>query len=74
MIAKIAILFCGFIVAGVFLNLYFMPLSMITIRLLGIDNLIVLQVEYWICFAAASVTAFFLMRQGWPSRKKDKQA
>lgn len=73
MITKITILFCGFIVAGVFVNLYFMPLSLATTLLLGIDNKIVLQIEYWICFAAGFVTAFFLMREVWPGRKKQKQ-
>jgi hypothetical protein len=73
MITKIALVFCGVILAGVFGNLYFMALTMITSFLLRIDNAIVWEVEYWICFVTGAVTAFGLMRQGWPSRKKEKQ-
>jgi hypothetical protein len=38
LIAKVAILFCGVIVAGVLLNLYVLPLSWVTIVVLGIKS------------------------------------
>ena len=74
MITKIALVVCGVTLAGVFGLLYFMVLSMITTALLRIDNEIILQVEFWICYATGAVTAFGLMREGWPTRKKDRQA
>ena len=70
LIAQIAIVFCGIIVAGVFLNLYMLPLSWLTIYVLGVDSQVVFRVEYWICFAAAFVTAFFLMRKIWPAKSQ----
>jgi len=66
MIAKLAIIFTGFIVAGAFVNLYFLVFVFSTRFLLGIDSELVFKVQYWICFAAGTVTSFLLMRKVWP--------
>ena len=66
MVARIALVFAGFIVAGVFLNIYYLVFTFFTVFLLGVDSKIVLNVQYWICFVAGIATSFFLMRKAWP--------
>ena len=66
MVTRIAIVFAGIIVAGVFLNLYYLVATFFTAFLLGIDSALFLSIEYWICFAAGVVTSFCVMRTVWP--------
>ena len=72
-IAKLAIVFAGVIVAAVFLNLYLfvaMPVFVPVVRATGFDSDQVFKPLYWICFAAGAVTSFFVMRPAWRSLGK----
>lgn len=66
MIAKLAIVFVGIIVAGVFLNLYYAVFAFFTVLLLGINSQLVFTVQYWICCAAGVATSVVLVRKIWP--------
>ena len=70
-ITRLAILFAGFIVGGVFLNLYYLAFCFVTIFLLGIENETFLSVQYWVCFVAGFGTSFLLMRRVWPTAKPE---
>ena len=66
-IARLAIIFAGFIVGGVFLNIYYAVCCFFTIFLLRIDSeSILVEALYWLCLAAGFVTSFLLMRKVWP--------
>ena len=78
-IGKLAILFAGFIVAGVFLNIYFMLANLLLLPLLislqlnfgiHLPSETVCGPLYWICFAAGFVTSFFIMRPAWNGTEK----
>lgn len=68
-LTRLAILFAGFIVAGVFFNLYYLAFCIVTIFALGIKNELILSIQSWICFVAGFGTAYYLMRGTWPSTK-----
>jgi len=74
MIAKIAIVFAGTIVAMVFTTLYGSVLLFVTGALLGIDNITAFVVQYLVCLVAGAGSSFFLMRKAWPTPpgKKDR--
>jgi uncharacterized membrane protein AbrB (regulator of aidB expression) len=77
-IGKLAILFAGFIVAGVFMNLYAIMASLMLIPMLislqlnfGVDLHKQLSTPlYWICLAAGVITAFLVMRPAWNATEK----
>lgn len=65
-IGRLAIIFAGFVVAGVFLNLYYALCCFFTVFLLGIQNDLFHSAQYWSCLVAGVATACFLMRRTWP--------
>ena len=78
-IGKLAILFAGFIVAGVFLNLYMLAISFMLIPMLislrlnfgfTLRGSEVYGPAYWVCLAAGVITAFFIMRPAWLATEK----
>jgi len=67
MIAKIAIVFAGMIVAMMFARMYAFALIFVTGTLLGIDNTTFFLVQYVGCLVAGAVSAYSLMRKAWPT-------
>jgi len=67
MIAKIAIVFVGPIIAMMFTTLYAFALFFFTYTLLGIDSTTSFFVQYLGCLAAGAASAFSLMRKAWPT-------
>jgi hypothetical protein len=65
-IARLAIIFAGFVVAGVMLNVYYAVCIFFSAILLGIENEAFHTVQYWVCLIAGFVTTFLLMRRVWP--------
>lgn len=74
MIARLAILFVGFLVFGAFLNLFVIVSSMLFAVALGIRNEAFYQVQYWVCFAVAAVISAVLMSRVWPTDRPRKSA
>ncbi len=66
MIFRGALIFIGLILAGVFLNLYFIVYAFFGIFLLGIESKEAFNTAYFICLILGSLTAFFLIRIVWP--------
>lgn len=67
MIAKIAIIFAGTIVAMMFARMYAFALFFVTGSLLGIDSTTFFIVQYLGCLVAGAASAFSLMRKAWPT-------
>lgn len=65
-IARLAILFAGFIVGGVMLNVYYAVCIFFSVTLLGVENETFHTALYWACLIAGFATSFFLMRRVWP--------
>jgi hypothetical protein len=69
-LARLAIVFAGIIVAGVFLNVYILVASLLlspALEAIGLASEQTFSLLYWLCFAAGAVTAFFVMRPVWRS-------
>jgi hypothetical protein len=66
MAGKIAVVFVGILLAGVFLTVYGVFLSLITGLLLGIKDGPIIDAQYWVCLLAGSITSFVVMRRAWP--------
>lgn len=69
MVVRIALVFVGFILFGVFLNLYFMVYAFLGIFVLGIDNQSIHDFAYWVSFALGGATTIKLIRKVWPEDK-----
>lgn len=65
-IHRLAILFAGFVVGGVAMNLYLLVCCFISVFALGITDTLFLAVQYWVCLIAGFATAVFLLRRAWP--------
>jgi Na+/melibiose symporter-like transporter len=67
LLARLAILFCGLIVAMAFLNLYMFiaAVALAPVLKIFLSGEQVFSVLYWTCFAAGAVTAFFVVRPVW---------
>jgi hypothetical protein len=66
-VAGCAIIFAGFVLVGVFLNLYLLTLSFLTVFVLGLTGPGWLNLQYWICFAGGVYTSYILLRSAWQS-------
>jgi hypothetical protein len=64
-IGRLAILFCGFIVAAAFMNLLLISYTLIAAHVLRIRSETFYGVMYWVCLAIGSIASFWLMRQVW---------
>ena len=64
--ARLAMLFVGFVVGGVMLNVYYAVCVFLSVTMLGIENEAFHTAQYWVCLIAGFVTAFLLMRRVWP--------
>jgi hypothetical protein len=73
MITFLALIFVGFILVGVFLNLYYLAFCAVAGFLVGLENQLVLNIAYWVCVVAGVVTAFYIMRKAWPTKVAAKQ-
>ena len=78
-VARIAIVFAGIIVAGVLLNVYLLAATFTVGAVLsgmGFTREQEFTLLYWPCLVAGFVSAFFLMRPAWnaagkkPARKE----
>lgn len=72
MIAKIALVFAGFIVWGVVTNLILLVLGFFTIFILGMGPKTV-QVQFWICAVPGLYITYRLLRPGWPKPAKPRE-
>ena len=66
MVAKVTLVLVGILLAGVFLNVYGVLLSLITGLLLGIEDGSIIEAQYWVCLLAGSIPSFVVMRKAWP--------
>ncbi len=66
MIARLAIVFVGFIVFGVALNIYFLIFTVATVGVLGIESSILSNVLLAISYLLGAATAIYLVRKIWP--------
>ncbi len=66
MIARVALVFGGLVVAIVLSNLYFIAFCAVFVFILGVENNVFLSTGYAGCLIGGAVTAFFLVRPGWP--------
>lgn len=73
-LGRLAILFTGFIVAGVMLNVFYAVCCFFSVFLLGIENETFHTIQYWVCLIAGFIASFFLMRRVWPHSKPRVEA
>ncbi len=74
MVTIVTMLFVGFILAGVFLNLYYLAFSIVAVFFFGLENEFVLNIAYWVCLVAGLITSFCVIRKAWPTNVKAKQS
>ena len=76
-VGRAAIIFAGFIVAGVFLNAYILVGTFTVGSILAASGFTPQQeltILYWPCLIGGFVTSFFLMRPAWKSLGKKPAA
>lgn len=73
MVIRIALIFVGFILTGVFLNLYYLAFTMVAIVALGVENRLALETAYWVCLFAGIATTFYVLRNAWPRESGAKR-
>ncbi len=68
LVARLAVLFAAFIVAGAFLNLYMFAASLVLappIATLGVPSEFLFTPLYVVCLFAGILSSFFVMRPAW---------
>lgn len=68
-IGRLAVVFCGFIVAAALMNVLLISFTLIAAHVLRIKYEAFYGVMYWVCLSIGSITSFWLMRQVWPRSK-----
>ena len=66
MIARLAIIFVGFILFGVALNICFLIFTVATVGVLGIESSFLSNVLLAISYLLGAATAIYLVRKIWP--------
>ncbi len=69
MLTKFIYILFGLFLIGVFQIIYSVPIMFVSGLLLGIENELVLQVQWYFVFALAAGTSFWLIFKIWPREK-----
>lgn len=71
-IGRLAVVFCGFIIAAALMNLLLVFYTLIVAYIFRVKHETFYDIMYWVCLGIGSIASFWLMRQVWPRPKPVK--